>query len=251
MAPGPVPFPGGPGLDSESHPMPRPVGPAGIVGFMSHDADVPSTPFTPPTVQLPPDDLAAHRAAWPTVIGVISIVYAAFGLFANGCGTIFIYFGGATLSLMGIDGADFQLPLWLKIAQTVMGVFGVVLAIMLLAGAIGLIRRHASSVRLLRTWAVLAIVSTVLGIGIGFAAIQPNVELQMSIQEAILDKIEQDGGDTSDPRFADLNKDEETMRRESIRNLAIFGAIPIIYPVIIGFLLTGRGRTDHVETWQA
>lgn len=222
-----------------------------MVPLMTDSFENPAQSSASPPVDLPLDDLEGHRAAWPTVVGIISIIYAALGLFFNGCGTVFIYFGGATLSLMGLDGADFQLPMWLKIVQTAMGAFGVALAIMLVMGAIGLMRRHASSVRLLRTWAVLAIVSTLLGIGIGFAAIQPNVELQMSIQEAILDKVERDGGDPDDPRFADLRKDEETMRRESIWSLAFVGMLPIIYPVIIGFLLTGQTRTEQVETWQA
>ncbi len=216
---------------------------------MNNDSGTSSDSTSPPTVELPPDDLAGHQASWPTVIGIISIVYAAFGFFANGCGTAFVYIGNVTLSMMGLDAADFQVPVWLKVVQTTMGVFGMTLAILLLMGAIGLMRRKPSSVRLLRTWAVLAIVSTLVGIGIGFAAIGPNIEIQRSIQEAVLDKVKEDGGDPNAPQFASLQKDDEAMRMEAIRNLAIFGAMPMIYPLIIGFLLTGKRRAEQVEHW--
>jgi hypothetical protein len=139
------------------------------------------------------------------------------------------------------------LPMWLKIVQTVMGLFGMGLGILLLAGAIGLIRRRIASLGVLKVWAVLAIVSTLVGIGIGFAAITPNVQLQLDIQDAIRDKIRRDGGDPA--QILELDKDEETIRRESIRNLALFGAIPIIYPAIVGFLVTSRKRLDQAEEW--
>ena len=84
---------------------------------------------------------------------------------------------------------------------------------------------------------------------IGFAAIGPNTEIQKSIQEAVLDKVEEDGGDPNAPQFAELQKDDETMRREGIRNLAIFGAMPMVYPLIVGFLLTGKRRSAQVEQW--
>ncbi len=208
---------------------------------------LPSTPSTGLSGVLPPDDLAGHQASWPTVVGIISIVYALFGVLANGCGTAFIYLGGQSLALMGIDAGDLQLPMWLKIVQTVMGLFGMGLGILLLAGAIGLIRRRIASLGVLKVWAVLAIVSTLVGIGIGFAAITPNVQLQLDIQDAIRDKIRRDGGDPA--QLPELDKDEETIRRESIRNLALFGAIPIIYPAIVGFLVTSRKRLDQAEEW--
>lgn len=217
---------------------------------MNHDSGNSFDAASPPTVELPPDDLAGHQASWPTVVGIISIIYAAFGFLANGCGTAFVYIGNLTLSLVGLDAADFQVPTWLKVATTTMGVFGMTLAILLLMGAIGLLRRKPSSVRLLRTWVVLAIVSTVVNIGIGFAAIGPNIEIQKSIQEAVLDKVKEDGGDPDAPQFADLQKDDEAMRREAIRNLAIFGGgLPMIYPLIVGFLLTGKRRSAQVEQW--
>ena len=205
------------------------------------------TPPTDPSGVLPPDDLAGHQASWPTVVGIISIVYALFGIVANGCGTAFVYLGGQSLALMGIDAGDLQLPMWLKIVQTVMGLFGMGLGILLLAGAIGLIRRRIASLGVLKVWAVLAIVSTLVGIGIGFAAITPNVQLQLDIQDAIRDKIRRDGGDPA--QIPELDKNEETIRRESIRNLALFGAIPIIYPAIVGFLVTSRKRLDQAEEW--
>ena len=212
------------------------------------NTDLPPVPPTTP-FEIPPDDLDGRQAAWPTVVGISSIVYAAFGVLANGCGTAFIYLGNTGLSMMGIDGADLQIPVWLKVVQTAMGLFGMGLAIMLVVGAVGLLRRRVAALRTLKVWAILAIVSSLAGIGIGFAAIQPNVELQMSIQDAIRDKIAKDGGDPNAPQFDDLNKDEETIRRESIRNLAIFGVVPIIYPAIVGFLITSRRRVDQAESW--
>jgi hypothetical protein len=99
----------------------------------------------------------------------------------------------------------------------------------------------------LKIWAVLTIVSTLLRIGIGFVAIEPNVDFQLSIQDAIREKIRSQGDDPD--AVPGLDKDEETIRRESIRNLAIVGALPIIYPAIIGFLVTSRTRQEQAESW--
>ena len=35
----------------------------------------------------------------------------------------------------------------------------------------------------------------------------------------------------------------------STRNILIVGGLPMIYPVVIGFLLTNRRRASQVESW--
>ena len=47
-----------------------------------------SAPFTPPT-QAPPPPVRA--SVWPTVVGIIGIIYASLGLFGTFCGLAFFF----------------------------------------------------------------------------------------------------------------------------------------------------------------
>jgi hypothetical protein len=213
----------------------------------SIDAGSPASPPASISPVLPLDDLAAHQATWPTVVGIISIVYAVFGFFANGCGAILLHFSGATLALAGIDAGDIQRPRGLLIVETALATLGLLLAILLGVGAIALIRRRPSALQLLRIWTVGSIMATLIGIGVGFASVESNVEWQLAIQDAYADKVRRDGGDPS--AYPQLNYDAEDMRKASIRNLAMLGALPILYPAIVGFLITSRARVEQAAAW--
>ena len=41
----------------------------------------------------------------------------------------------------------------------------------------------------------------------------------------------------------------DEMRSQSRYMLAIFGLLPMVYPVIVGFLITSRGRMSDAEAW--
>ena len=68
---------------------------------------------------LPEDDLETRSITWPTVLGTISIIYAVFGVFANGCGIGSVFLGDFGLRLAGIEvDGGLSLPTWMT-ASTV------------------------------------------------------------------------------------------------------------------------------------
>lgn len=201
---------------------------------------------------LPEDDLETRTITWPTVLGSISIIYAVLALVANSCGTASIFLGDFGLQLAGIDvdgGLDF--PAWITVSTVVTGVMGLVLAVLLLVGAIGLIRRRAGSVRILKAWVVLVLCATVIQIGLGYFTIDNNVDLQVRIQDATSEMIREANPKISAQELDEmgLGKSADEIRTASIRNTLLLGSIPALYPIILGFLLTSKGRVSEVDAW--
>jgi hypothetical protein len=106
---------------------------------------------------------AASRTVWPTVIGVIAIVFACLGLL-QGCGAALApAFMGWMADLMGRSGlpgtestvAQFEATAQFLVEGVILGVVAIGLAILLLVGGIALVRRRAMAVRACLAWAVL------------------------------------------------------------------------------------------------
>ena len=101
---------------------------------------------SPKPVLLPEDNLDSRSITWPTVLGAISIVYSVLGVFSNTCGTASIFLGDAGLKLAGVEvegGLGF--PAWITISTLISGGVGLILAVLLFVGGIGLIRRWPGS----------------------------------------------------------------------------------------------------------
>ena len=209
-------------------------------------------PDPSPRSVLPEDDLESRTVTWPTVLGSISIIYALLAVFANTCGTAGIFLGDFGLQLAGLDvdgGLDF--PAWIMISTLVTGGVGLVLAVLLFVGAVGLIRRRAGSVRLLKVWVVAVIGATIIQIALGYFSIENNVDLQVRIQDATSEMIREANPDISGKELDEmgLGKTADEIRTVSIRNTLLFGSIPVLYPVILGFLLTSKSRVSEVDAW--
>lgn len=116
-----------------------------------------------PPVMAPPSEmgeLVPERSKWPTVIGVIGILVASFGLFGGCCGVLSPFLmnfsrsmasSGGGMSQEQIDTMMASQPpmLWIIPASLV----GMALATLLLIGCIGLARRRAGGVNLCKVWA--------------------------------------------------------------------------------------------------
>lgn len=195
---------------------------------------------------LPPDDLEAKRVRWPTVIGVISMIYAGFALIANGCGGASPFAMPFILRMSGLDMGDFQMAPWLLWVTVGSGAIGMIMAIVLCAGGISLLRRRRSALTVLKAWVSITVVLSILGLGIGFLAIEPNVQMQMEIQDATQKLVKERGGNAANMP----QKTADEMRSQSKIMLPIVGLLPIIYPVIVGFLITSRTRLEDAEAWE-
>ena len=195
---------------------------------------------------LPADDLEARTVRWPTVIGVISLVYGILALIGNGCGAGSPFATPFFLRMSGMDAGQITMSPALVWVQVGSGVIGMVIAVVLLVGSISLLRRSTRSFGILKTWVALAIVTTIIGIGLGFVFLDANVQYQLDIQDATKAMIKDRGGNVS--QFP--AKTAEEIKSQSRIMLAAFGLLPMIYPVILGFLITSKSRSEQATNWQ-
>src|SRR5262245_56335837 len=100
----------------------------------------------PPTEQGPLVDEIA-RTRWPTVIGVISIVYAILGLT---CATFQMGWLGLMDVIPEMWRGGMSMPLPLRLTFLALALPLLIAGVMLLTGGVGLVRRKRSSVGLLR-----------------------------------------------------------------------------------------------------
>lgn len=206
-----------------------------------------------PNADHPIRELDVRQASWPTVLGFVSIIYAIIAFFTNVVSMAAPFLAPVGLRMAGVEmDSDMGLPGWMLILTLIFGVVGVLLAILLVVGAIGLIRRSASGVALIKLWSLLAVSTAVLAIVFGFLSIDQNTDMQLEIQSAFQDLIrEQNPGDPEEAiRNAGLDQDEESIKKASIRNLAVIGTMPLVYPLLLGVFLTGKGREQEVGAWE-
>jgi hypothetical protein len=115
-------------------------------------------PPPPPPVQSVPEP--EKPPSWPTAFGVIGIILAAFGLLGGCCGVAmplawphYINWleGLESVPQEQVDMAKASMPpaLWAVVG----GLVGIIVSVILLVGAIRLIRRQASGVPLVKFWA--------------------------------------------------------------------------------------------------
>ncbi|MCH8258990.1 MAG: hypothetical protein IIC46_02165 [Planctomycetes bacterium] len=155
-----------------------------------------SAPLTPPT-QAPPPPVRA--SVWPTVVGIIGIIYASLGLFGTFCGLAFLFIllsYADWLESFGIPEQEVQemqasmSPVsWTVLASVV----GLALVILLFVGAVRLLRRQASGARLCALWSWMiipwTIIATVITLVFHFNAPEPSGGRWEQIGTAIIGAI--------------------------------------------------------------
>lgn len=124
------------------------------------------------THAIEPESFEVERGVWPTVLGVIAIVFGVLGALANAWSAYGAIFNPAA------NTAGFPTEAGRQAAQAVvarfapisapLAVVGVLLSLMLLVAGVALIRRHPDAVRLARLWAVIKIVVSIVGWGVAF-----------------------------------------------------------------------------------
>lgn len=126
------------------------------------DLEAPARPVAPPTTQ--GEVRRAGRSAWPTVIGVISIVLGILGALSGLFGVVTT----ALLPQLMPQMQGFQLRGPVLIASIASSALNALVALLLLIAGIGLAMRRRWSVGTLRTWAVMKIVLGIAGVAIGW-----------------------------------------------------------------------------------
>ena len=171
------------------------------------------------------------------------MIYAILGIIANVCNGASPFFQGPMLSMAGIK--DVQMPTSLVIFSVVGSLLGLILGILLLVGAYGLLKRKQSGYKLILTWVVLRIVVAIIGLGLGFATVGDNVLYQKQIQEATNDMMESRGVSTSSMP----QKTDAEIASSAKMTILIATPVVLIFPIVVGLLLSSRTRREHMKTW--
>ena len=187
---------------------------------------------------------AGDPSKWPTVIGVLCLIYAAIGFLANTCNGLWPWMQGPILSMAGLK--DVAFPSGLGVMSMATGVVGFALAIVLVVAGLGVLRRRTNSFRLLRIWVIIKIAESVIGLGLGLMFMDAQVEYQTSIQDATRELILERGGDAS----AVPEKSADAIRRSSMMSLVFVGPLVLVFPVVIGLLATKKSWREDVDGWE-
>jgi hypothetical protein len=196
-------------------------------------------PGPPPVVEQVSELDFTKPARWPKVIGIISLIYAIGGLLCQGLGALNSVMGEWLASLGGID---ITMPPAMKIIGAASAVVTSIVGLVLLFGAIGLLRRRKSGLSLHKAWAAMRLVLIVIGLGLGVVMIPAQVDMQRSITEA------------QNRRLREANRPEITFDENAIvqRSKIMLGAMTgatAIYPLFVGFYLSRKKIAAEVEDW--
>ncbi len=178
---------------------------------------------------------------WPKKLGVISLIYAIGGLLVQAFLALMTVAGEW---LLGLGNFEIEIPVLVKLVQGGMVVLTASLGILLLVGAINLLRRRRSGVSLLKAWAVLRLVLVLVGLVAAILIMPAQVDMQRSIAEQTNEKLRDAG------RTASIQEiDDEKIQRQLIRTSVIMSGVVAGYPLFLGFWLSRRKVGDEVSQW--
>jgi hypothetical protein len=188
------------------------------------------------------DDVVTPETTWPKVIGVFSLIYAMTGMLCITAITISTLFLSAIMMQMG--GMDIEIPLAVQAMTAAMGTLTVIVGVVMMVGAVGLLRRRRSGVKWLKRWSILRLVLLFIGIGLTFATGPTQMDFQRQMVDARNDAmIENDRPDLVQ------EKSDEQIWNQILLQTAIFTGLYAIYPVFLGLFLSRRSIADEVDSW--
>ncbi|MHC5023179.1 MAG: hypothetical protein ACYTGG_04625 [Planctomycetota bacterium] len=185
------------------------------------------------------DELRETR--WPSVIGGISLAYAIGGLLCQVMAGAMTFLGEW---LMQLGGMDLTIPLPIKLAQFSMVVVTTAVGIMMLVGAVKLLRRRRGGVSLLRKWAFLRVLLLFIGIVIAVLTAGPQTQIQRAALEIQNQRLRDAGR-------GDLIQEatDEELWQKYLRNTLLASGAFLIYPVFLGVYLSRRKIEEEITAW--
>ena len=177
---------------------------------------------------------------WPKNLGVISLLYALGGMLLQ------IVIVAVLFLLPILLDANVEIPLALKVIQISLSTVIVVAGMLMLVGAVNLLRRRRSGPSLLRAWVIVRLILIVLGLGAAIMLAPAQVPIQRAGIEQRIDALKDAGGDTS--RLEKIT--DEDIHFAAIRNGVILSGVVAIYPFFLGFYLLRKKITAQVDHWE-
>jgi hypothetical protein len=199
---------------------------------------------SPPVVA--PSAQPAGQPRWPGWLGGTAIAFAALTLGVSCCQSIGLF--GARLVPMG--GLEMPAAPGIMAASVAIDtVVTLVLAALLLMGAVGTLRHRQSGVRGLRRFAVARLVLVVPLLLLSIAMVRPSVRWAAEIARAVVDWKEREGVPVTEAEREATRQDEATPFQ-----LAMSVAWPIAggaYPLFLILFLRRPEVAREVERWDA
>ena len=180
-------------------------------------------------------------STWPTVIGIISLIYAIIGLFCQG-GWVVSTLMSETFMAMG--GMQIEMPAVIKYATVGGAVLTSLCGLLLLVGAVKLLRRARSGPKWIKRWVVCRVLLVLLGVVSNFALTPANMQFQEDMI-AEQNRLVTEAGRPDQVQVFD----EEKQWRMQIIFLALFSAAALAYPVFVGFYLSRPKIAEEVSQW--
>ena len=128
---------------------------------------------------------------------------------------------------LGVDPAAIVVPPDILGQATWSAISGTALSLMLAVAAFGLFASASWAGRLVRIWAVLALLQTAILLSAAYASIDVAAEFQFQTQELQRDALLADGTEVP-PGF--LDRSVEEIRDGGVRRLLTVGFLPMIVP---------------------
>lgn len=192
------------------------------------------------SVPVPP----AEPTRWPLIVGVIGLVYGGLGCCADTFFLAATAFSPWFASLMGIKNPP-EMPNQAIFLVSTLATLA--LCILLVVGSVQLLRRRASARSTLMAWVVARLVMLVVGLVIGFATLQGQVDYGEKWDQTVKAMVEerQPGATAKMPPFD--RKRQELMARYSLVGMSV---LFLAYPLFLGVLLTNRAKRAEIESWR-
>ena len=202
---------------------------------------------------------------WPTVVGVLGIVWGAFGLLANLCG----FFMTPSI-LKEVLPEEMQEQIISQLPPTPLllasSIIGFILSLWLLWGSIKLLQRNAASRASLNAWSVITILFTIIVTVWMFVSLPPSPSLhgdsQAQASQTAVETTETtettDTTDTTDTtsateRHAQLEQfgmDGPAMSRfNAIINNCCSGVGSCLWPVFLLIFLNTASHRREIDSW--
>lgn len=205
----------------------------------------------------------AKRSTWPTVLGVLGIIFGSLGVLMNLCGFfVGIFIKSMLASLSGDMSPEEMARITTVIPDgmyVVIGsVIGVVLAVLLLVGSISLLKRRASCRMMLNSYVVLGLLWLVSSFTWNVAVVYPEMmekqakQNQQSAETEVSNDTSLDTDPTAPtPAASPLYSDSSTGSGLHPAVSEGCGAVfSIAWFVVLAIFMNGNRYRTEIESWR-
>ena len=200
----------------------------------------------PPTT--PDEEFAAEqpRAKWPTVWGVLFLIWAGLTVLASCCGGFAVWMAPTFAQMGGMSEFPKAPPIlsWWMIADGVISIF---LFVILLMGGMALLRRRPAAAKLVMVYVVARLLFVAPALLFGVAIEKPMVEWQREMAQAQVDFFESRQA-TPPQSLIDQAKNTEVTLMARVQ---LFGgaAVTAIFPLVAGIFFSRKTIKDQIKGW--